>query len=59
MTLPGGAAKHHCAQEPTLSPKRRGADMAANPALRHAHVRARALGYSGLIHASRCPHRPS
>jgi len=59
LTLPGGAAKHHCAQEPTLSPKRRGADMAANPALRHAHVRAHALGYSGPNHASRCPHRPS
>ena len=31
MRLPGGAAKHHCAQEPTLGPKRRCADMAANP----------------------------
>ena len=39
MALPGGAAKHHCAQEPTLGPKRRCADMAANPAKRRAHVR--------------------
>ena len=39
LRLPGGAAKHHCAQEPTLGPKRRCADMAANPANRRAHVR--------------------
>ena len=58
LALPGGAAKHHCAQEPTLGPKRRCADMAANPALRHAHVRAHALGISGLIHPFRSTHRP-
>ena len=59
LRLPGGAAKHHCAQEPTLGPKRRCADMAANPALRDAHVRAHALGYSGLNHAPNAPTGPA